>query len=145
MKRLIYGLILMFSLTLTACSSDEEQVSAPKPTENVTEERTVIKKVYVPEESFDEYDPYNGEITETSSSYWYVYYEYKDKEVNYDGYRVVEIDVPYYDVNKIILAIKPELNNEDFWREDNPIYLGVKFFHRVSFETYMKYKQDKER
>lgn len=144
MEKIKYLFLLVPILVLVGCG-EEEPVHLPKKSENVEVERTVIKKVYVPEESFDEYDPYNGEITETSASYWYVCYEYKDDKDNYEGYKVVEIDVPYYDVNKVILAIRPDLNNEDFYKEDNGIWLGVRFFHRVSFETYKNYQEDKNK
>lgn len=144
MGKIKYLFLLISILVLVGCS-EEEPVHVPKKQQNVEVERTVIKKVYVPEESFDEYDPYNGEITETSASYWYVYYEYEDGTDNYQGYKVVEIDVPYYDVNKVILAIRPDLNNKDFYKEDNGIWLGVKFFNRVSFETYRNYQEDKNK
>ena len=144
MEKLKYIFLLVFTLVLVGCSN-EQPTQVPKKPQSTEVERTVIKKVYVPEESFDEYDQYNGDITDTSASYWYVYYEYKDDKDNYEGYEVVEIDVPYYDVNKVILAIRPDLNNEDFYKESNSIWLGVRFFHRVSFETYRNYQEDKNK
>ena len=90
----------------------------------VEEVRTVIKNVYINEDNFDEYDPFNGSIEETKSSYWYVYYNYNNEEL---GYKIVEIDVPYFHLPKIHKAIKGDKNGK---------FLGIEFFKRVSFEAY---------
>jgi hypothetical protein len=94
--------------------------------EEVVERTVVIKNIYV-----DDYSGYAD--SEESASYWYVHYDYSGKD-KHTGYKIVEIDVPYFDLNKVRGAVKDyKLGDDD--------YLGLTFFKRVSFESYKAYKE----
>lgn len=82
----------------------------------------------------DDFNNYSSdEISlDDKSSYWYIFVEYTGPTTRWRSYKVIEIDVPYYDVNKVLNVAYPEVNNDDEW-------IGVTFFKRVSFETYKSY------
>lgn len=100
---------------------------------DVHENKTVIKKVYVTEEDFDEYDPYNGDITTSQASYWYILYESRFVR----GYNVIEIDVPYPDIIKMVNKVKNGLKTDIE-------YVQISFFKRVPFETYRTYREGED-
>lgn len=131
------NLILLFSLLITSCIvGDKEKVEEKVPNkepDNVEEVRTVIRNVYVSEDNFDMYDPYNGSLTQDTASYWYVYYTFNH---DHSGFKVVKIDVPYFDVLRVQKAIKPTVADND--------YLGIEFFERVTFECYMNFIRDRQ-
>ena len=87
-------------------------------------ETVVIKKVYINEEDYSGYTS-----DEVGVSYWYVYYQMNN---DHHGYKILELDVPYFDLHKAILGIKPNATEKDF--------VGISFFNRVSFETWQSYK-----
>lgn len=86
------------------------------------------------DDDFDDFNNYSSdEISlDDKSSYWYIFVEYTGPTTRWRSYKVIEIDVPYYDVNKVLNVAYPEVNNDDEW-------IGVTFFKRVSFETYKSY------
>jgi hypothetical protein len=126
------GLIMILALTLVSCKDvveDNSMNSEPNiETEDkvVEEVKTVIKNVYIHEDDFDEYNPYNSDITETDASYWYI--QYDTREVR--GFGVYELDTPYFDLVDMLNKLKVALNN--------PSYLQISFFKRVTFECYRK-------
>jgi len=131
--KLIIGLfvIIMLVMGVFLLSSDEPVKKKvvrhdidDDPIENVIEETVVIKTVYINEEDFGSYSD-----KETGASYWYIYYDFRSGENKHTGYTMVEIDVPYFDLIKIRGKIK------DYKLKDDD-YLGITFFHRISFESY---------
>src|SRR5690242_13803362 len=99
MRKFIINLGVICGLLFTqSCGSNvskEETNSFVTSTEDtsIAEIKTVIKHVYINEEDFDQYDPYNGELSETKTSYWYVYYQVNQE---YEGYTVIELETPYF-------------------------------------------------
>ncbi len=77
-------------------------------------------------------------VTEPSTtvSYWYVSFSahIKSSDASYNGYRVVVIQHPYFDINDAIHAIVPAYVEDD--------YVGITFFKRVPFETYKSFKEN---
>lgn len=103
-----------------------------KDDSDVVRHETVIQKVYIHEEKFDKYDPFNNDYTTETSSYWYV--QFDTEKVR--GYDVLEIDVPYPDIIKMIKKLKAELNYNG--------YVQISFFKRVPFESYKSYKEGED-
>lgn len=93
-------------------------------------EKTVIQPEFVTSDMNDSTD---AVVTKEAVSYWYVYYTFNSE---YEGYKVVEISKPYFDLSEAITKIRPNYIEKDF--------VGIQFFKRVPFETYESYKNMKE-
>lgn len=99
------------------------EVDTPTPDTPDVIEKIVVQKVYQPVD-FSAY-----QVDETSeSSYWYIYHSRKGNSVF--GYDIIELDTPYFDVNKAIGILKKSTG------APKDKYFGILFFKQVPFETY---------
>ena len=141
------NLLLIFSILaligtcflIHGCTPKPKPAPAPiisNQDEESQSETSQGKDVYVTDNINDENV---SKVTESSNtvSYWYISYHasLKKDDNMFDGYKVVSIDVPYYDVYKIRKAAVPYVKDED--------YVGINFFKRVPFETYKAYLDEK--
>lgn len=104
---------------------DDDDFHDDSPVDDVVN-TVIVKNVYVSEDDYSIYDV----DEEVDASYWYVYYQMNN---DHTGYKMVEIDVPYFDLDKVRKAIKPNATEEDF--------VGITYFNRVSFDSWKTYKK----
>jgi hypothetical protein len=95
------------------------------------------KEVYTTDNINDEN---SAKVTEPSNavSYWYVYFEAKvaSPENEWEGFKIIELPTPYFDVDVANNTILPSGKENDF--------VGIHFFKRVPFETYNAYLQNRK-
>lgn len=128
-------LVALGILLLCCVGCTEKKVpETPVVVETPEGEFEVNKDVYVTDNINDEN---SGIVTEpnTTISFWYIFYEVKSGDNQYEGYKIVQLPYPYFDLNKVQLAILPTADEKD--------YVGIKFFKRVPLETYKSYLANK--
>ena len=133
MKKILYILV---AVMLFGCEESEPKTNTfhskrktKEVEQSVIERKVIVKNVYVNE---DEYSSYTSD--ETGSSYWYVYYQSKVVR----GYQIVEIDVPYFNVGKILRVIREEnkIKNDEF--------TSINYTKRVSFDSWKAFQTDSD-
>ena len=69
------------------------------------------------------------------STYWYVTYDthIANNDVRYNGYTVIVLETPYFDIEQAIKQIVPKYTTAD--------YVGINFFQLVPVETYKAFKR----
>ncbi len=92
-----------------------------------------IKKEVVEERGIEypvnEYDGDKVIDSTNMESYWYIHFHVSTKVSQYDGYNVIKLSTSYFDIIKAIKVIVPNYTESD--------YVGIDFFKRVPYETYL--------
>ena len=121
---------IVIILHLNGNNDDKQQI--PPIVYEQEPEIESVKDVYVTDNLNDEN---SSIVTEPSTavSFWYVYFHasVKSGESIFDGYKVIQISHPYFDVNEARLKLVSTATDAD--------YVGVTFFKRVPLETYNAY------
>lgn len=129
----ILAVVLLFFLFFFPFLIEEKPKELEKKLPASVLEKTEIQYVYVTPDITDSVDA-TITVNKDTVSYWYVYFtvHIKSGDNSYNGYKVIKIAKPYYDIPLAINAIVPNSKDED--------YIGVEFFKRVPYETYKSYK-----